>query len=130
MGFVTPPAPEVRTYSARAKYRCALCLTVSELKHGGILSAIGRAYFQMLALFYMPLIFMALRFFECDEVESGDYVMAAAPAFSCYDSVYWKYFPGAVVCAIVYCVGIPTAASSSSWRRSSEFLPSANSMDE
>ncbi|KNC55644.1 uncharacterized protein AMSG_01913 [Thecamonas trahens ATCC 50062] len=53
--------------AAQAKHRLGRCLTVSVLKHRGIVSTIGRAYFQLIALVYLPLVAMTLKFFECEK---------------------------------------------------------------
>ncbi|KNC55645.1 uncharacterized protein AMSG_01914 [Thecamonas trahens ATCC 50062] len=114
--------------AAQAKHRLGRCLTVSVLKHRGIVSTIGRAYFQLIALVYLPLVAMTLKFFECVEVERGDYVMASAPAYACYDSVYWRYFPAAVIFALLYCIGIPVVVTL--WlRRKARILGGAAAME-
>lgn len=66
---------------------------------------------QALALSaYTPLAFVVASVLTCRSVASGAYsVVSAAPGYSCTSTVYHSYFAAAVVIAVVYLAGLPSA---------------------
>ena len=83
---------------------------LSSRSRGEVISGVGRAWFQILVLLYLPLVNAAFAPFGCQRDESGRMLLGADPSRRCFNIAWWVglFVPG-LVAVIIYGAGIPGA---------------------
>ncbi|KNC54971.1 uncharacterized protein AMSG_10216 [Thecamonas trahens ATCC 50062] len=83
---------------------------LSSRSRGEVISGVGRAWFQILVLLYLPLVNAAFAPFGCQRDESGRMLLGADPSRRCFNFAWWVglFVPG-LVAVIIYGAGIPGA---------------------
>jgi hypothetical protein len=64
-------------------------------------------WFLFLTVIYTFVVSKATEFFCCIKEADGTYTLIAAPSYTCYDAQWNRYLPLAVLCTIIYGLGIP-----------------------
>ena len=69
--------------------------------------AINSVLFVIVPLFYIPVSRSTYVLLDCVQLANGEYVIDSDPSVACYDSVWWRTFPVALLGLVVFVIGFP-----------------------
>ena len=70
--------------------------------------AVGRGYLQTILLLYLPVMYAALRYVDCNDVGDGIIVMTTNPGARCYTDSWFNLLPLIICVALAYGIAVPT----------------------
>ncbi|KAJ5078107.1 g protein-coupled receptor-related [Anaeramoeba ignava] len=79
----------------------------SKQKRKTLYNNLINSYTTILSFIYLFISFKALQIFDCKKQTSGVYTFEGDPSLFCYEKWWKDLLPWAIVCLIVYVIGIP-----------------------